>query len=140
MSPHGAEVRVARAGDEHGIIDGLNRCRNRPLSLEEWSWSYPPLAEGRPIVVAVKDGRIVAHVGGVISAFQIDRRTVPALAVADEFALAEVGGDGEKDRLLAEVLQTWMSEFGGAERKWMIYQLVGEGESSGSPALSLIHI
>jgi hypothetical protein len=136
VSPGGAEIRVARAGDENGIIEGLNRCRSRPLSLEEWSWSYPPSATGRPIVVAVKDGRIVAHVGGVISAFQIDRRTVPALRVADEFALAEVGGNGEQNRLLAEMLKAWVSEFGGADRIRMIYQLVGEGESSGSPAFT----
>ena len=136
MSPGGAEIRVARDGDENGIIEGLNRCRDRPLSLEEWSWSYPPSVVGRPIVVAVKEGRIVAHVGGVVSAIRIDGRSVPALAMADEFALAEVGGDEEKDRLLAEVLQTWKREFGGADRKWMFYQLVGEGESSGSSAFT----
>lgn len=131
MSPGGAEIRVARAGDEHGIIDGLNRCRRRPLSLAEWSWSYPPSAEGRPIVVAVKDGKVVAHLGGVVSALQIDRRTVPALAVADEFALAEVGGSGEQNRLLAEMLRIWMGEFGGVGRRLMIYQLVGENAGGG---------
>ncbi len=136
MSPGGAEVRVARAGDENAIIEGLNRCRNRPLSLEEWSWSYPPSAEGRPVVVAVKDGRVVAHVGGVVSAFQIGGRKVPALRLVDEFALAEVGGSGEQNRLLAEMLRTWMSEFGGIDRRLMIYQLVGEGESSGLSAFT----
>ena len=136
MSPGGAEIRVARAGDENGIIEGLNRCRSRPLSLEEWSWSYPPSATGRPIVVAVKDGRIVAHVGGVISAFQIDRRTVPALRVADEFALAEVGGNGEQNRLLAEMLESWVSEFGGADRIRMIYQLVGDDAGGGFSPLA----
>ncbi len=131
MSAGGAEIRIARAGDENGIIEGLNRCRSRPLSLEEWSWSYPPSAAGLPIVVAVKDGKIVAHVGGVVSAFQIDRRTVPALRLVDEFALAEVGGNGEQNRLLAEMLRIWMSGFGGIDRRLMVYQLVGEDAGDG---------
>jgi hypothetical protein len=76
----------------------------------------------------------VAHVGGVVSALRVDGRTVPSLAVADEFALAEVGGAAEQARLLAEVLRTWMSEFGGAERRSMIFQLVGEDASGGLAA------
>jgi len=136
VSPHGAEVRVAQAGDEKGIIEGINRCRTRPLSLEEWSWSYPPSADGRAIVVAVKNGRVVAHVGGVVSAIQIGGRKVPALAMADEFALAEVGEAAAQRRLLADVVQTWMMEFGGADRKRMIYQLVGAGEDSAPSAFT----
>jgi hypothetical protein len=132
----GVEIRVARAGDEQGIIDGLNRCRSTPLALEDWSWSYPPSADGRPIVVAVKDGRVVAHIGGVVSDFQIGDRTVPGLAVADEFALAEVGGAEEQNRLLTEMLQTWIREFGGADRKRMIYQVVGEDAGGGPSALT----
>jgi hypothetical protein len=34
------------------------------------------------------------------------------------------------------MLKTWVSEFGGADRIRMIYQLVGEGESSGSFAFT----
>jgi hypothetical protein len=132
----GVEIRVARAGDENGILDGLNRCRSTPLGLEEWSWSYPPSAGGRPIVVAVSDGSVVAHIGGVVSDLQIGGRTVPALAMADEFALAEVGGAGEQHRLLTEVLQTWIREFGGADRKRMIYRVVGEPAGGGPSALT----
>ena len=136
MSPGGAEIRVFRAGDERAIIDGLNRSRRQPISLEDWSWSYPPSEKGRPIVVAVKGGRVVAHIGGVASVFQLDSRAVPALAVADEFALSEVGGAAEQNRIQGEMLQVWMNEFGGADQSRMIYRLVGEDENGGSSAVT----
>jgi len=136
VSPGVVEVRSFRAGDERAIIDGLNRSRSRPISLEDWSWSYPPFEEGRPIVVAVKDGRVVAHIGGVVSVFQNDDRAIPALAVADEFALSEVGDTEERNRLLERLLQAWKNEFGGGEQSRFVYRLVGEDEGRGSSALT----
>lgn len=128
MSPGGPEIRTYRAGDERAIIDGLNLGRAQPLSLEDWSWSYPSSEEGRPIVVAVMDGRVVAHTGGVDLTLRIDGRSVPALAVADEFAFSEVGGAAEQSRILGEMLRMLMREFGGAATRRMIYRLVGEDE------------
>lgn len=136
MSPDGAEIRVFRAGDERAIIDGLNRSRRQPLSLDNWSWSYPPSGNGRPIVVAVKDGRVVAHIGGVASVLRIDDREVPALAVADEFALSAVGNAAAQQRLLDEVLRFWVDEFGGAGRGCLTYRLVGEDDRTASLALA----
>ena len=131
MSLDGAEIRVFHAGDEKEIIDGLSSSLGRGVSLEDWSWSYPTLDGGRPVVVAVAGGSVVAHVGGVISEFQLNGRTVRALAVTDEYALPTVGGADERRRLLADLLETLVTEFGGGDRPHLIYRLAGEGEASG---------
>jgi hypothetical protein len=128
VSLGGAEIRVFRAGDENGIVNGLSATRSHNVSLEDWSWSYPPIDGGRPIVVAVADGGIVAHVGGVFSAFQISGGTVRALAVVDEFALPEVGGTGEQRQLLADLHETLLAEVAGGERFQLIYRLAGDGD------------
>jgi len=128
VSLDGAEIRVFRAGDEMEIIDGLGTSLSRGVSLKDWSWSYPPFDGGRPIVVAVANNRIVAHVGGVISAFQLQGRTVPALAVTDEFALPAVGGEGERRRFLADLFEALVAEFGGDDRLQLVFRLGGEGE------------
>ena len=129
MSLDGVEIRPFRAGDEPGILETVNSSRRAEVTLEDWSWSYPPLAEGRTIVVALVDGRIVAHVGGVVSDIQLDDRTVPGLALVDDCVLESVGAAGERDRLLAEVTKTFLAEFGGGGGVPLIYRLAGDGEN-----------
>lgn len=135
MRPDGAEIRVFRAGDENGIIEALGRSIDRPVSLEEWSWSYPQVEVGRPVVVAVAGDRIVAHVGAVASVFQIEGRTVPALAVVDAFAVPPAGGAAEQRRLLAEVFETWMAEFGRRDHVQLVYRIGvgGAGDDASGP-------
>ncbi len=131
MSQDAAEIRVYRAGDESEIIKGLNRTRGATLSLEDWSWSYPASPEGRPIIVAITAGTVVAHVGGVAGEFHLDGHTVPALGLADEFATAKATGSEASAPLSGRVLDRLLAELGGGDRQLLIYRLSGVPPSDG---------
>lgn len=137
MTSDGAEIRIFRAGDEKGLIEGLESSRHTRLSLEDWSWSYPVAAGGRPIVVALADGEIVAHAGGVATAFHLGGRTVPALAIADEFVRLSRVGESEREKLASDLLEYLLAEFGGEEKFSFVYRLAGRGESAGGTAIEL---
>ena len=137
MTSDGAEIRIFRAGDEKELIDGLNASRRTRVSLEDWNWSYPVTAGDRPIVVGVADGRVVAHAGGVVTAFRVGGRTVPALAVADEFVQLSAGGEEEKQRLSSNLLERLLAEFGGEEMYPFVYRLTGHGENVGGTGIEL---
>jgi hypothetical protein len=133
VSPGGIEIRVFRAGDETRIVDGINGTRRTPISLEDWSWSYPPVPGGRPIVVAVQNDTVVAHIGGVVSSVHLERQTVSALGLTDVFALRDVGADDERRRLLTELLAAIQTGFGGGDRYRLIYRL-GVSRGDGDPS------
>ena len=74
--------RAYREGDEVAMISALER------SLDEWSWLYPPEADGRAIVVAEDGGEVVAHCAGIPLRMAIDGREVAAVRIDGRFSPA----------------------------------------------------
>ena len=66
--------RLYREGDEVAINRVFEEASGVARSLDEWSWLYPPEAEGRVIVVAETGSEMVAHCAGTPLRVAVDER------------------------------------------------------------------
>jgi hypothetical protein len=110
VSSQPIEIRAFRAGDETGIIDCLNRIPEKPHTLEEWSWRFPPSSSGRPIVIALRGEEVVAHVAATPARFQIDDRVSGAAAIESGVADPAVGNADARRELLSDVAESLIFE------------------------------
>ena len=109
MSENPLEIRAYRTGDEAGIIDCLNRTLEKGYSLEEWSWRFPPSSRGRPIMIAVSDGRVLAHVAATPAHLQIDDQIIKAAAIENGVVDPSVGNSDARMELLVETTTAMIS-------------------------------
>jgi len=59
------EIRGFQEGDEDGIRELFEVCFGRVLTHAEWLWKYNSSPYGSASTVAVDDGKIIAHYGGI---------------------------------------------------------------------------
>ena len=83
--------RMYREGDEVAINRVFEEASGLIRSLDEWSWLYPPEADGRVIVVAETGGEVIAHCAGIPLWVAVDERELAAARIADQLSL--VTGD-----------------------------------------------
>jgi hypothetical protein len=115
------EVRAFRDGDEAGIVEAMARDGGPRRSLDEWAWRYPPLPEGRPVVVALRAGKIVGHLGAAARRLEVEGREVAAAALCDGFVEADAEDDG--GRLRSWMTAAFLEAFGPGRRFDLVYWL-----------------
>jgi hypothetical protein len=146
VSENSLEIRSYRAGDEAGIIDCLNRALEKPYSLEEWSWRFPPSSRGRPILIAVRGGRVLAHVAATPARLQIDDQIFRTAAIESGVVDPSVGDSDTRRGLLTDVTAALISElsksgdceqffFLGAHKEAAEWAAIMEGASVDLPVL-----
>ena len=106
--------RTYEQGDESGIADLFERCFGHALSTEHWEWKYTKNPYGNYyIMVAVSEGRVVAHYGGYPVYMEDSRgQKVRAIHVGDIMTDPKVRGSGIGRRsVIARVTQAFYREF-----------------------------
>ncbi len=98
--------RLYREGDEVAINRLFEEASGLVRSLDEWSWLYPPEADGRVIVVAETGGEVVAHCAGTPLRVAVDERELAAARIDD--LLSPASGDEIAER----VAETFFENFG----------------------------
>jgi hypothetical protein len=83
-----AVFRMYREGDEVAINRVFEEASGVVRSLDEWSWLYPPEADGRVIVVAETGGQVVAHCAGTPLRVAADGRELAAVRIDHLLSLA----------------------------------------------------
>jgi len=128
------EIRAFRAGDETGINDSSNRAFETDRSLEVWSWRFPTSPEGRPIIVALRDGRVVAHLAGVASRLEVGGHPIAAANVVDPFVVAEVGDAAARVELWSRTAEAFVGAFGPGRRFDLVCRLAPGPAEGGADA------
>jgi|GEM_PF-834338 len=77
------EIRELREGDEYGIRALFELVFEKELHEEEWLWKYRFSPWGSASTVALKDGLIIAHYGGVRVEFCQGQKTYMAYQICD---------------------------------------------------------
>jgi hypothetical protein len=89
--------RTYREGDEVAINRLFEEASGLVRSLDEWSWLYPPEADGRAIIVAETGGDVVGHCAGTPLRVAVDERELAAARIDDLFSPAP--GDEIAERI-----------------------------------------
>jgi hypothetical protein len=77
------EIRQFREGDEYGVRALFELVFGKELHEEEWLWKYRFSPWGSASTVAIKDGLIIAHYGGVRLQFCEGQRNYMAYQLCD---------------------------------------------------------
>ena len=102
--------RLYRERDEVAINRVFEEASGVARSLDEWSWLYPPEAEGRVIVVAETGSEMVAHCAGTPLRVAVDERELAAARIDD--LLSPAPGDEIAER----AAETFFENFGFSGR------------------------
>lgn len=132
MSAAAVEVRSFRPGDEVEINDTHNRFFGTARSLDEWAWRHPVAPEGRPIVVARRDGRLVAHLAALPLRLKLGDRELAAATVVDPFVVPEAGDDRQRAAIWAETVAAFLSSYGPG-RRFDVVLRIAAGAAPGAP-------
>jgi len=97
--------RTYREGDEVAINRLFEEASGVVRSLDEWSWLYPPEADGRVIVVAETGGEVVAHCAGTPLRVAVDERELAAARIDD--LLSPAPGN----EIAEQVVETFFDNF-----------------------------
>lgn len=131
------EVGRYRAGDETGIIDGLELASGRRIRLDEWAWRYPPSEAGRPIVVARAGGRVIAHLAAVPGRLSIDDAEYRAGVVVSPFVLTEAGDDAARAAVWSRVVAEFVAEFGPGRWFDVIFRCERRAAAAGTAGIAV---
>jgi len=97
--------RLYREGDEVAINRLFEEASGLVRSLNEWSWLYPPEADGRVIVVADSGSEVVAHCSGTPLRVAVDERELAAARIDD--LLSPAPGDEIADRVAESFFESF---------------------------------
>lgn len=111
-------LRPYRSGDGPAINRGFNRIFGTRRSLEEWEWKFPPSERESSILVAVEDGRILAHFAAVPVRLRLPGRTLGAGQVVDVYSNRRPG-------LFLRVVERFYQELCGPDKLELIYGFPG---------------
>ena len=112
--------RTYREGDEVAINRLFEEASGVVRSLDEWSWLYPPEADGRAIVVAETGGGVVAHCAGTPLRVAVDDRELAAARIDD------LSSPAPEDEIAERVADSFFENFGFSGR----FSLVVAGRRS----------
>lgn len=119
--PDALEIRAWRPGDELAILAGFRAAFGVERSVEEWSWSFPPVDGRRTVEVAFNgEGKLVAHYAAIPVAFQEAGRPLLAGQVVDVFTRGKAGLFRRRG-LLTRTIESFLARFTGAGRFEILY-------------------
>lgn len=130
MSTAEPELRLFRAGDEAAIIAGYEQAYGVECSLDEWAWRHPDSPAGRPVLLALEGGRVLAHLGGAPSRVQLDGRVLAAAQLVEPFVLPGAGRTEARAALMSDMLGAFVAELGPGRRFDLVYRIVAAPDGS----------
>jgi hypothetical protein len=136
VSSDAVDVRPFRDGDEAELVGPVDRRPESERSLDEWAWRYPPVAGGRPIVVAIRGESRVGWLGAVARRLRVDGLTLDAAAVVDASVPGVEEGRPVQSDVLGLLVRGFEREFGPGRRFELIFHVTEDHrEESVSVAL-----
>jgi hypothetical protein len=118
-------IRRFRPGDEAAVNAAFNRVFRCSRTLAEWSWKCPPAPGGRPIMLAVRGGEVLAQYAGVPVRFQVDGRVVMAAQIVDKLSTAAASDGLSRRGLMVRTVQSFFSELAESGEYPLLYGLPG---------------
>lgn len=114
-------LRPFRPGDERAVNDGFNRAFNLDRSLDEWSWKFPPRPGGRLIMLAEREGEVLAHYAGYPVRFAIDGRQWPAAQIVDVYSARSARTRFTRRGVWVRTVEAFFDTFGRTGRAPMLF-------------------
>jgi hypothetical protein len=119
------EIRTFCAGDASAINASFNEVFGRQRSLDEWSWKFPAVAEGRFIMVAARGEQILAQYAGIPVRYQIDGSEWIATQIVDVFATRDARGPLGRRGLWVQTVDRYFDHFGRSGRAPLLFGFPG---------------
>jgi hypothetical protein len=118
-----AEVvyRPFRVGDEEAVNRGFNEVFRLERSMDEWSWKFPAEPDGRLIMLAERDGELLAHYAGVPVRFSIDGRIWDAAQIVDVFSARKARGGFTRRGVWVRTVDNFFDTFGRSGRAPLLF-------------------
>lgn len=99
------EIRLFQPGDEATVNETFNKVFGTSRPLAEWLWKFPPDTDGRAIMLAFSEGRLLAQYAALPAVMRVDGNEVRAAQIVDVFAVR-----GSRDRLARRTVWTRTAE------------------------------
>lgn len=104
-------IRPYRPGDEVAINTGFNEVFGLARSLEEWRWKFGGQGEFGRLLVAERDGEILAHFGTLLASLWWRGRELVVAQTVDCYAKRRQGI--VQSRLFEQLFWAFREHFGG---------------------------
>lgn len=114
-------IRPFEPGDEERVNQGFNEAFRLARPLAEWAWKFPPEPEGRLIMIAERDGDILAHYAGVEVRFQIDGRVWNAAQIVDVYSARKARGSFTRRGVWVQTVDSFFDTFGRSGRTPLLF-------------------
>jgi len=118
-------LRPFEPGDELAVNDSFNRVFGRQRTLDEWSWKFPLEPGGRPIMLALRGGELLAHYAGAPVRFLVDGRVWPAAQNVDVFSAPGARGRFSRRGLWVQTAERFFATFSASGRYPLLYGFPG---------------
>jgi len=112
-------IRRYREGDGPAIVRGFERVFDQPRALEEWAWKFPREARESALLLAERDGEVLAHFAAIPVTLQVDGRRVRAGQAVDVYSTRRPG-------LFVRLVDRFYEELCGPGRLELLYGFPGE--------------
>jgi hypothetical protein len=117
--------RVFREGDEGPINVAFEEAHGVSRSLDEWAWKFAPEADGRAIVLAESDGKVISHCAGIPLKITIDGPELNAARIADVFSTTSRTPDSAGADTSVRSVQAFFDTFGAGGRFALVFGFSG---------------
>lgn len=121
MSEPEIEIRPFAAGDEERVNRGFNEAFGLDRPLAEWAWKFPAAPEGRLIMIADRDGEVLAHYAGVAVRFQIEARVWNAAQIVDVYSARKARGSFTRRGVWVQTVDAFFDTFGRSGRVPLLF-------------------
>jgi len=112
-------IRTYREGDGPAICRGFERVFGQPRTREEWAWKHPPATRGETVMIAERDGEVLAHFAALPVSLRVDGRTVRAGQAVDVYSTRRPG-------VFLRLVDRFYAELCGPGRLELLYGFPGD--------------
>ncbi len=114
MTGSEATIRAFRTGDEDAVNRTFNEVFRTSRSLEEWSWKFPPVSGGRPIMLSLCDDQVLTHYAGIPLRFHADGKVWPAAQIVDVYSSRAARRQLGRRGLWVRTVDAFFEQFGAS--------------------------
>jgi hypothetical protein len=118
-------IRPYRPGDEKAINLTFNEVFRRDRPLDEWSWKFFPVPDGRAIMLAVQGEQVLAQYAGLPTRFHLDGQVWPALEIVDIYSTRAALRQLARRGLWVQTVDAFYATFGASGRYPLLFGFPG---------------
>jgi hypothetical protein len=118
-------IRPYRPGDEKAINLAFNQVFHRERPLDEWSWKFFPVPQGRAIMLAMQGEQVLAQYAGLPTRFHLDGRDWPALQIVDVYSTRAARRQLARRGLWVQTVEAFYAAFGDSGRYPLLFGFPG---------------